>query len=89
MLPALISSEVNYYRKKTGYTIDESEAWSEFKKLDGVFTQVSKEQLRLEASKVIDEVGIYRIFVDRDAKTVWISGLGPDPQERYVYWWTS
>ena len=86
--------EIKYYQRKTGYTIDETYTWIEFQTADGVFTQVSRVPLREESSKVFDRMkqelgqGVCRIYVDRDAKTLWVSGVGPDSQQRYVYWWS-
>jgi len=86
--------EINYQRKK-GHVIDKDYTWTEYQTLGGIFYRVSKEQLRIEINlidKYLEEFWgskdySCRIFIDRDAKVIWISGMGPDPMERYLYWW--
>ena len=83
-----VQKEVNRYKGMSGYTIDNSEAWSSFKTLGGVFSEVSQSRLRIEAQKVHDELGFCRIFVDENADVIWISGIGLDELERYIYSWS-
>ena len=80
--------ELQHYKGQSGYTIDERYTWDDFGDLNDVFTQVSKDRLREEADVVYSLLGHCRIFIDRHAKVIWVSGCGPDPLIRYVYWWT-
>jgi hypothetical protein len=81
-----LEKEVQWYEDNR-YTIDESENWEDFQDLDGEFTKISKDELRDEAELVMDELGYCRIFVDRSDEIIWVSGIGSDPQERYIYYW--
>ena len=79
-------TELKYYKNQKDHTIDQTYTWTEFKELDGTFTQVNAEILRRKAKENIAELEHCRIFIDENQKTIWISGIGPDPTERYVYY---
>jgi len=92
--PSPFQKEIKYYRNQ-GHIIDESETWSYFQTLDGVFKKVTKEQLHREVELInawltgyLGTKTLCRIFVDNDDMVLWISGVGLDPDERYVYWWS-
>ncbi len=71
--------------EKLPCTFDKDYAWSNFKTLDGEFVSVSEERFLEEAYKVIDEIGFCRVFEDPDEGCLWISGVGEDPEKRYIY----
>jgi hypothetical protein len=69
-----------------GYVVDHGWRFSEFVKKGGSFEEVrSLEALYEKGRMVEEEIGFCRLFVDLRAGVLWLSGLGEDPQERYIY----
>ncbi len=64
---------------------DTDYTWEYFKTVEGEFVSVSEERLVEEACRTIDEIGFCRVFEDLDEGCIWISGVGEDPDKRYVY----
>ena len=81
-----IQSELLFYQNK-GYKIYYYPNWNYFKSLDGNFTEVSKERLRIESSKVMNAISHVLIFTVPLNEVFWVSGVGYDEKERYVFYW--
>jgi len=65
---------------------DQSYTWITFKIIDGEFVNVSEDRFLEEVARVIDELGFCRVFEDPAEGLLWISGVGENPDKRYVYY---
>ena len=59
-----IPHEIDYYENLSGVSIESTFPWSQFKNLDGYFLRVSRQGLRQESLKVLNAIGVSRVFVD-------------------------
>ena len=84
--------EIDYYKSLSGVYMDSSHQWSQFKNLDGYFFRVSRQGLRKESLRVLDAIGVSRVFVDASRGVIWITGLTrvqtTEPR-MFVYYWIS
>ncbi len=85
-----ISNEISFYETVNGMQLESSFLWSDFKELDGYFLRVSRQGLRKESFKVLNTLGICRIFVDANRGVMWITGfvrIRMDEPMMFVYYW--
>ena len=87
-----IPHEIDYYQSLSGVYMDSTHQWTQFKNLDGYFLRVSKQGLRKESLRVLDAIGVSRVFVDRSRGVIWITGINrvhtTEPM-MFVYYWIS
>jgi hypothetical protein len=85
-----IPNEITFYENVSGMQLESSFPWPDFKELDGYFLRVSRQGLRKESFKVLNTLGICRIFVDTNRGVMWITGfmrIRIDEPTMFVYYW--
>ena len=87
-----IPHEIDYYESLSGVYMDSSHQWTQFKNLDGYFLRVSRQGLRKESLRVLDAIGVSRVFVDTSRGVIWITGMTrvhTTEPIMFVYYWIS
>lgn len=85
-----IPNEIIYYESVSGVNLESSFPWSDFKELDGYFLRVSRQGLRKESLKVLNTLGMCRVFVDTNRGVMWITGyvrIKINEPMMFVYYW--
>jgi hypothetical protein len=85
-----IPNEITFYESVSGVQLESSFLWSDFKELNGYFLRVSRQGLRKESLKVLNTLGICRVFVDPNRGVMWITGfvrIRVDEPMMFVYYW--
>ena len=85
-----IPNEITFYEGVSGVQLESSFLWSDFKELDGYFLRVSRQGLRKESFKVLNTLGICRVFVDTNRGVMWITGfvrIKMNEPMMFVYYW--
>ena len=87
-----LPNEIDYYESLSGVYLDSTFPWSQFKDLDGYFLRVSRQGLRQESLKVLNAIGVSRVFVDTSRGVIWITGITrvqtTEPR-MFVFYWVS
>ncbi len=87
-----LPKEITYYDSLSGVYLESTFPWSQFKNLDGYFLRVSRQGLRQESLKVLNVIGVSRVFVDTSRGVIWITGINrvqtTEPR-MFVYYWVS
>jgi hypothetical protein len=87
-----IPHEIDYYENLSGVYIESTFPWSQFQNLDGYFLRVSRQGLRQESLKVLNAIGVSRVFVDTSRGVIWITGIASvhtTEARMFVYYWIS
>jgi hypothetical protein len=83
-------NEIDYYEGISGVSLESAFPWPEFKNLDGYYLRVSRQGLRRQSIKVLDTLGVCRIFVDTRRGVIWMSGftnVQMDEPRLFIYYW--
>lgn len=86
-----IPNEIDY-ESLNGVYLDSTFPWSQFKDLDGYFLRVSRQGLRQESLRVLNAIGVSRVFVNTSRGVIWITGITrvqTTEPKMFVYFWVS